>query len=61
MEYIQNVDVSTPITPEDIRRQTGLTKEQYKEAKKNRDVKSYFAKHFETKGSGINTVYYKER
>ena len=61
MEYIQNVDVSTPITPEDIRRQTGLTKEQYKEARKNPYVKAYFARHFDTKGSGINTVYYKER
>lgn len=59
LQVLVNWDGSVPLTPEDIRRQTGLTKEQYKEAKKNRDVKSYFAKHFETKGSGINTVYYK--
>lgn len=45
------------VTPQDIRAQTGLQPKQFKEAKKNPVVKSFFASHVETDGSGRNTVY----
>ena len=45
------------ITPKEIRESTGLTPTQFKEAKKNADVKTFFASCVETGGSGSNTSY----
>ena len=44
-------------TPEGIRSQTGLTRSQFKEARKNPEVRRYFHDHIETRGSGRNTTY----
>ena len=45
------------ITPDEIRKATGLTQEQFKEAKKNPDVKRFFAENVITHGSGKNAIY----
>jgi len=44
-------------TPEEARKQTGLTPGQFKEAKKNPEVRRYFQNHIDAAGSGRNTVY----
>ena len=45
------------ITPKEIREHTNLTMKQFKEAKRNPDVKTFFASRVETSGSGSNTIY----
>lgn len=45
------------ITPKEIREHINLTMKQFKEAKKNADVKTFFASCVETSGSGSNTIY----
>ena len=45
------------ITPKEIREHTNLTMKQFKEAKKNADIKTFFASCVETSGSGSNTIY----
>ena len=45
------------IIPKEIREHTNLTMKQFKEAKKNADVKTFFASCVETSGSGSNTIY----
>ena len=59
LQVLVGWDGSVPLTPDDIRQQAGLTKTQYKEARKNSDVKQYFGKYIITTGSGKNTVYRK--
>ena len=59
LQVLVSWDGSVLLTPEGIRQQTGLTKNQYKEARKNPVVKQYFDKHIITAGSGKNTVYRK--
>ena len=54
----KNWDGAT-ITPEEIRQATGLTQAQFKEAKKNPEVKLFFKEHVATSGNGKNTVYRK--
>lgn len=44
-------------TPEEIRKQTGLTLNQFKEARRHPEIRKYFAEHIETRGSGRNTSY----
>lgn len=44
-------------TSQDIRRETGLTLGQFKEAKKHPEVRRYFDDHIEATGSGRNTTY----
>ena len=48
------------ITPKEIRESTGLTPTQFKEAKKNADVKTFFSSYVEASGSGSNTVYHRK-
>ena len=45
------------ITPEEIRSKTGLTREQFKEARKHPDVQAFFGRYVQTKGSGCHTKY----
>ena len=45
------------ITPDDIRAETGLTRKQFKEARKHPDVKSFFSSYILTKGSGRHTKF----
>ena len=59
LQVLVGWDGSVPLTPDDIRQQAGLTKTQYKEARKNSDVKQYFGKYIITTGSRKNTVYRK--
>ena len=59
LQVLVGWDGSVPLTPEDIRQQAGLTKTQYKEARKNSDVKQYFGKYIITTGSRKSTVYRK--
>ena len=49
---------SQKFTPQDIRRETGLTLNQFKEAKKHPEVQRYFEDYIENKGSGRNTTYW---
>lgn len=50
---------SGSVTPEQIRRETHLTPQQFKEAKKNPQVRKFFAESVYTSGSGINTLYFR--
>ena len=45
------------ITPDDIRAETGLTREQFKEARKHPDVQSFFGRYVQAKGSGRHTKF----
>ena len=47
------------ITPEEIRNKVGLTKSQYKEARKSAKIGDFFDRHVTTCGSGSNTYYLK--
>ena len=60
LQVLVGWDGSVPLTPEDIRQQAGLTKTQYKEARKNSDVKQYFGKYIITTGSRKSTFYRKQ-
>lgn len=59
IEFLTEIEDGTRFTPGQVRDATGLTKSQFKEAKKNKAVKEYFDSHIETKGSGKNTTYCK--
>lgn len=59
MQYLQNLDENVLFTPEEIRACTGLSRNQFKEAKKHPDVKGYFQSHIQVFGSGKNTNYMK--
>lgn len=57
LRWLASEWTSSTVTPEEIRVATGLTKVQFKEAKKNPDVKKFFAQNVIHHGSGKNTVY----
>ena len=59
MQYLQGLDENVFFTPEQIRACTGLSRNQFKEAKKHPDVKGYFQSHIQVFGSGKNTKYIK--
>ena len=59
LETLQRLDGTTELSSQMLRQKAGLTKSQFKEAKKNSAVKQYFAKYINTYGSGRNTVYQK--
>ena len=59
MQYLQSLDENVFFTPEQIRECTGLSRNQFKEAKKHPDVKGYFHSHIQVLGSGKNTKYMK--
>lgn len=48
-----------PVTPEIIRQETGLNQTQFKEARRHPQVQSFFENKITTRGTGKNTVYYK--
>ena len=56
--WLQQWD-GAPITPEEIRRETGLSKKAFKEAKKSQFIHQFFCDHVMTEGSGRNTRYRK--
>lgn len=58
LEFVSTRCRGTPLTPEQIRAATGLSRQQFKEAKRNPSVREYFAAHFDVSGSGQTTVYY---
>ena len=59
MQYLQGLDENVFFTPEQIRACTGLSRNQFKEAKKHPDVKGYFQSHIQVFGGGKNTKYIK--
>lgn len=59
LEFLTEMEAGAQFTPRQVRGATGLTENQFKEAKKNEIVKKYFDSHIETKGSGKNTTYRK--
>lgn len=59
IKFLAEIEEGTRFTPGQVRDATGLTKAQFKEAKKNEVVKKYFDSHIKTVGSGINTIYCK--
>lgn len=57
LEWLQHWDGAEPVTPNQIRAETGLTQSQFKEAKKNPEVQDFFRAHVQKHGSGKNAVY----
>lgn len=49
----------SPVSPEEIRHQAGLTLTQFKEAKRNPNVRAFFQRNIHASGSGRNTIYVK--
>lgn len=60
LRFLHHWSGDSGLTPQDIRDATGLSPPQFKEAKKNKDVRAYFTQYIVTKGSGRNTIYYKK-
>lgn len=60
LRFLHHWSGDSGLTPQDIREATGLSPSQFKEAKKNKDVRAYFTQNIVTKGSGRNTIYYKK-
>lgn len=61
LSFLMVWDGRTSLTPKQIRTATGLSPEQFKEAKKHPEVQHYFKTHIRTSGSGKNTIYCKIR
>lgn len=61
LSFLMAWDGKTSLTPKQIRAATGLSPEQFKEAKKHPEVQNYFKTHIRTSGSGKNTIYSKIR
>jgi len=59
LDFLDQWDGKSTLTPDEIRKALGLTLGQFKEAKKHKAVQDYFQKHIQTTGSGKNTVYTK--
>ena len=57
LQYLVSEWTAPTVTPDEIRKATGLTLEQFKEAKKNPSVKVFFTQNIIVRGSGRNTVY----
>lgn len=61
LSFLMAWDGKASLTPKQIRTATGLSPEQFKEAKKHPEVQHYFKNHIRTSGSGKNTIYSKIR
>lgn len=59
LNFVSQWNDRDSLTPEQIRKELGLTQAQFKEAKKHSSVQNYFNKHIKTIGSGKNAVYTK--
>lgn len=59
LAWLQDKWSGEEITPEDIRIKTGLTRKQFKEARKHPDVQAFFSRCVLSKGSGRHTKYVK--
>lgn len=59
LSFLMAWDGKISLTPKQIRAATGLSPEQFKEAKKHPEVQNYFKIHIRTFGSGKNTIYSK--
>ena len=61
LAWLQNEWNCEEITPDEIRTKIGLTRSQFKEARKHPDVKVFFARNVQTIGSGRHTQYIKKK
>lgn len=59
LEFLMQVPDNTNFTPEQIRAETGLDSQQFKEAKKHPEVQNYFKIHIKATGSGATARYTK--
>ena len=57
-EWITTWD-GTPISVKEIQQRAGLSQENYKEARKHKEVKAFFDRHLVLSGSGKHAKYYK--
>lgn len=60
LAWLQDKWDGEEITPKEIRNKTGLSREQFKEARKHPDVQAFFDCYVQTKGSGRHTKYMKK-
>lgn len=60
LAWLQDKWDGEEIAPKEIRNKTGLTREQFKEARKHPDVQAFFDRYVQTKGSGRHTKYTKK-
>lgn len=59
LDFLTRWDGKGSLTPAQIRDETGLSHNQFKEAKRHPEVQGYFKTHIHTTGSGKNTRYEK--
>lgn len=59
LSFLEKAAVNKKLTPTQIREATGLSREQFKEARKHSQVRRYFKEHMKVSGSGKNAVYTK--
>ncbi len=59
LNFLVEWDGKINLTPTQIRKVTGISLKQFKEARKHPDVQRYFKSYIQTTGSGKNTVYSK--